>query len=220
MSQALVALKLARTYLHDNNAITWTDAELMPLLQVAHSEMVEELKLHQLGTLKAVSARITIPALALDMGVNQPTNIIDPISLVEGDPGADIANFQDMVRTNFIPFEDQTNWLTYWSWIGEKIVFLGANTAREVILRYTGSIATPQYVTDQLGIIFAENFIAPRIVSLAFMNIGKPNQNIEDIAQTNLYKIIQHSVVDDQRPTRRRSYRSGKGCYSPGRSRG
>lgn len=217
MAVLSTALAFARTYLNDPNGISWTDANLIPLAQLAHTELVQELSKHNVGVLKAQTGRITVPTGATTLGTSQPVNLLNPISIVEGDVGTDIENFEDMIKVSFIPEEDQDSWLTYWAWIGQIITFSGATSDRQVILRYEGSIVTPQLQTDQIGVIFGENFIGPRIASLASISVGKDYKTIQAIAETNLYKLIQSAVTDDQRPTRRRAYRSSKGFYSPGR---
>jgi hypothetical protein len=214
MAQALQAIAFARTYLNDINGFTWSDAVLMPFLQLAHGELVQKLEINRTGLLKAQSSPITVTAGALTLGTSQPSNIINPISMIEGAVDDDPNNFEDMIKVTFIPYEDQTEYLTYWAWIGQLITFLGATKDRSVILRYEGYLATPQLLTDQLGCIFAENYIGPRIASLAFTATGKDNKVIQALADRNLYQIVQSQVTNDQRPVRRRGYRSAKSSYS------
>jgi len=214
MAQALQAIKFARTYLNDINGTTWGDPILMSFLQLAHNELVQKLEMNRTGVMKIQSSPITVPALALTLGSNQPTNIINPISMVEGAVGDDPDNFEDMVKVTFIPFEDQTEYLVYWAWNGQVITFLGATQPRSVVLRYDGALTTPQLLTDQLGCIFAENYIGPRIASLAFTAAGKDNKVVQALADRNLYQLIQSQVTNDQRPVRRRGYRSPKSVYS------
>jgi hypothetical protein len=210
MAQALQAIKFARAYLNDINGTTWTDPVLMSFLQIAHSELVQRLELNRTGVMKVQSPIIIVPAGATTLGASQPDNIINPISMMEGQVGDDPDNFEDMIKTTFIPFIDQDTELTYWAWIGQTITLLGATIDRAVILRYDGALIVPQKLTDQLGCIFAENYIGPRIVALAFTAIGKDNKSILDLAEKNLYKLVQSQVTNDQRPTRRRGYRSPK----------
>ncbi len=213
MAQAAQAVKFARAYLNDINGTTWTDPVLMSFLQIAHSELVQRLELNRTGVMKVQSPIITVPRGSVTLGYSQPSNIINPISMMEGQVGDDPDNFEDMVKVTFIPFIDQDTELTYWAWIGQNITFLGSTQDRDVILRYDGALQVPQRLTDQLGCIFAENYIGPRIVALAFTAIGKDNQRILDLAEKNLYRLIQSQVTNDQRPTRRRGYRSPKsGC--------
>ena len=76
---AFVALQSARTYLNDINGVTWTDSVLMPILQEAHRELVQELDLNGVGVLKQQTSPILVPAGSLDLGNNQPYNILEPI---------------------------------------------------------------------------------------------------------------------------------------------
>jgi hypothetical protein len=95
---AYQALKSARVYLNDINAIQWTDSVLMPILQQAHMEMVQELDLNGIPALKQQTSPITILTGVLNMGVNQPSNILEPISMMERNPGEDADFFIDMIQ--------------------------------------------------------------------------------------------------------------------------
>lgn len=201
-------------YLNDLNGVTWTDTILMPMLQEAHGELVQELDLNNTGTLKVQSSPITIAIGETDLGNNQPSNIINPISIMEGNVGDDPSLFLGMVKLDFVPNLIGSPWLTYWSWVGERVKFPPAIMARDVILRYEGRVATPEKLTDPLGIIFAEQFIGARIASLAHATItGQDHPRIQNIADECLNKIVRNQVVNDQRPKRRRPYRSLKGTY-------
>jgi hypothetical protein len=126
MSQALLAIQSARTHLNDINGLTWSDAILLPFLQVAHGEMVQELDVNGAGVLKYQSSPITVTAGSLNLGANQPSNILEPISMQERDPGTDAESFTDMFKVDFLPEVDQSQYLTWWSWNGEIISFTGA----------------------------------------------------------------------------------------------
>jgi len=215
MANAQTAIQFARIYLNDINGITWTDSILMQLLQVAHLELQQELNLNNSSVIKAQTLPLTVAAGATTLGTQQPSNIINPISMIEGDPGTDPNSFEDMIRVDFIPYIDKTNWLTYWAWIGQVITFLGSLAQRQVVLRYEGFLTTPQLQTDPLGCLFAESYIGPRIVSLAYTSSGKDNKTIQATADRNLYKLIQAQVLDNQKPTRRKAYRSFKGITAP-----
>lgn len=210
---ASAAIKSARAYLNDVNGITWSDTILMPLLQEAHGEMCQELELNSVGVIKFQTAPILVASGALNLGTDQPSNIVVPISMMERTPGLDSSSFLPMERTNFVPEDNQQNLLRTWSWIQQTIMFIGATQAREVILRYEGTISTPQTLNDPLGFIFAERFLGPRVAELAHATIGKENSRLSELAAAALYKLLQTNVKADQRPVRRRAYRSPKGYY-------
>lgn len=210
MSISTAALKSARVYLNDINALTWTDSILMPFLQEAHGEMIQDLDLNSVGVLKYETSPITIPIGQLNMGANQPTNILEPIAMLERQPGADQESFVDMYQVAFLPHVDQTQYLTWWCWNAETIQFVGATTTREVVLRYKGSLVTPQLLTDPIGVIYGERYLGPRIAALAYYSIDKDATKLDTIAQAALYKLLQRGVLARQYPTRRRAYRSPK----------
>ena len=215
MAQASVALKSAKVYLGDINGITWSDSILMPILQEAHGELVQELERYSLSVILNQTTILYVTAGSTSLGNNQPPTLVEPVSIYERTPGTDMENFEPMIRLTFIPLEDQTEELTYWAWLGQVITFLGATQDREILLRYKGSITTPVLVTDSLGFIFAERFIGPRIASIAYDSIGKDGSKFQQLAENNLYKIVQSNVTNDQRPVRRKAYRSPKNLYGP-----
>jgi hypothetical protein len=211
MALASVAIRSARIYLNDLAGITWSDSILMPLLQEAHGELQQELDINNSSVIKIQTSPIVVPAGSTDLGSNQPTNIISPISMTEGVVGIDPNFMVSMIKVTFLPSVDPVQELGYWAWLGDVIKFVGATTDRQVVLRYEASIATPQTLNDPLGCIFAERFIGPRIAALAYASIGKNNDKIQEIASENLYKIIKNQVLNDQRPIRHRAFRSKKG---------
>lgn len=210
MAIAATAIRSARIYLNDINGVTWSDAVLMPLLQEAFGEITQELDINGVGTIKTQTGILTVPAFATNLGNQQPANILNPISMLEGNPGDVPDNFQDMLRVTFLPYINQDQWLSFWAWLGDTIQFVGATVARSVILRYEGAPPVPQTLNDPLGIIFAERFIGPRIAALAYASIDRNPDKVQAIAASNLYKLVQSQVVQDQRPTRRKGYRSYK----------
>jgi len=210
MSTAKVAIKSARAYLRDLNGITWTDSILLPFLQEAHGELIQNLELNDIGVIKRTSAVILVPAFA-SMLPFQPDDIVEPINMMERRKGGNKDDFIDMHQANFLP-EDEPYFdrLRLWVWNAEFIQFVGCTSDREVILRYNGALRAPENLNSQLGFIFAERYLGPRVASLALASIEKDNSFLENIAQTALYKLIQTNVVGDQRPVRRRAYRSRK----------
>ena len=210
MALASVALKSARVFLGDINGITWPDTILLPILQEAHSELVQELEKFSLPIILHQSCIILVPAGARCLGSNQPDTLVEPISIMERIPGTDMEDFELMIRMTFIPTVDLDEDLTYWAWQGQQIKFLGATQDREIILRYKGSVATPQTLNDPLGFTFAERYIGPRIASIAWDSVGKDGKKFQTLAENNLYKIVQSNVTNDQRPVRRKGYRTPK----------
>lgn len=216
MAIAQVAIQKARAFLNDNNGISWTDSILLPLLGVAHSELIQDLDLNSVGVLMYQTPVITVPFGSTDLGSNQPANILDPIAMQEKSPGASNDFFVDMLKVGFLPEMVPINYLTWWAWSGELIQFVGSTATREVILRYKGFLTTPQTLNDPIGVTFGENFLGPRIAALCYDIAGKNSTVLNATAQQAKYKLLQRGVLSDQRPVRRRGYRDPKSSY-PGR---
>lgn len=211
---AQVAIRSARAYLRDLNGITWTDPILFAFLQEAHGELVQALELNSVGIIKKVSPVILIKAGNKVLS-NQPTDIIDPLSVQERFPGGDLDSFIDMRRVTFIPADNPKEILLYWSWTGEMIQFVGSTNDREVLIHYQGMLTTPEKHTDPLGCIFAERYIGPRIAALAMDSIDRDSSKIQNRADQALWDLIRTNVVGNQRPVRRRAYRSPKISRGP-----
>lgn len=219
MAQASVALRSARTFLNDDLALTWGDPQLFPKLIQAHYELGLELRLNGVEVVLNQSARITVPIGTTNLVTAQlqPLNLIAPQMIAEGRVGEDIEFFTEMLRMTYLPLNDPTSELNYWSWRNESIIFLGATQARDILVRYIGTVLTPQRLSDDMGFAMAELYIGPRIASLAKQSVGLDNRDLEELARMNLDKIMKANVLEDQRPIRRKRYRSRKG-FLPGTS--
>ena len=199
------ALKSARSFLNDDAAITWSDAVLIPKLQEAHRELVLELELNHIPVVRAVSSIILVPAGSTDLGDNQPADMVEPTDLYERDVGGTMDDFEDMTELANLPNVSPVSSLLYWTWMDERIKFVGATQDREVLIRYRRRIPTPSVNTDDLGFLFAELYIGPRVAALA-----SGNDRFTLQARENLEKIIQMNVVGQQSmPIRRLPYRKG-----------
>jgi hypothetical protein len=219
MANASAAIQSARTYLNDINAITWSDAVLMPLLQEAFGELQLELSIHRNPVIKAqyitnvpAVSESQIPPVYLP---GQPANITYPISMYEKDVGDDDDSYDEMYQVTFLPNQDPDMELEFWSWQAQMIQFIGATTTRTVLLNYNGYLTTPNTLNDPLGFIYAERFLGPRIASIALSSIGHEKRAIYTaaIAEKNLYQVMQYNVTEDQRPYRRKKYRSAKSSF-------
>ena len=216
MSTALDAIKSARVYLNDSNNTLWNDAVLMPILTEAFGELQLELGIHRNPVIKAETAPTLIVA-----GITlfpTPTTITSPIAMFERYPGDDNDDWEEMIQVTFLPETDPGDDLTFWSWTAQQIQFVGALNDKQVKLRYNGYLQSPVTLNDTLGFIWAERFLGPRVASIALSSIGQEKRAAyaNEIAQKNLYEIMQYNVTEDQRPVRRRKFRSAKNSSVPG----
>jgi hypothetical protein len=205
MSQLSVAIASARSLLNDVQGITYSDPILVPKAQEAFREMLIEIELNSLGVIKFQSAVVSVPQAPIPYAgpfvmPNVPSNLIEPISLLERRVGNTYDDFIEMDETTFIPAQTPVQDLMIWAWMQQQIWLVGATEAKEVLIRYNGTLATPVRLTDEMGFIFAELYVGPRTAEL----VDKQDHN----AAMNLDSVIRYNVLSHQRPVRRRGYRS------------
>jgi hypothetical protein len=184
------ALQIARSLLNDDLGTKWPDSVLFPRLQIAHRQMQAALLLNSIPVIKSKSAIILVPAFSTVLGVYQPTDLIEPISMKERDPGGSMDDFDDMTEVAFIPELEQDTNLIYWSWIGEGIKFLGATVDKEVLLRYTSSLALPQTVNDSIFFLGGEIYLGYKIASMCSRDVvtfyNEAEKALEILIRTNV----------------------------------
>lgn len=215
MASVQDVLQTASTHMNDWNQTFWTKEPLINFLREAHRELQVELSLHGIPVLNNVSAILTVPANTKTLSISTtpalPNNVIVPIQLWERATGS-TDDFDDMIQKSWEPEIQPLSELVYWAWRGENIDFVGATTSRDVKIYYKGGITLPIADADQMGFIFAELYIAPRLAALALRSVGgiKSRGYIElsQIASDRLSKVIRMNVKAQQSlPTRRRGYR-------------
>lgn len=215
MANASVALQSARVCLADPFALTWTDPILLPSLQEAYRTLVVALRVYSINVIKRQNVVLTVPigTTILNGVTNFPTNLVNPISLMERDPGTDNESFMDMIETSFVPVIDQTTTLRFWAWMGEQIMLVGASSIREILLRYESTLTPPVTVNDPLNFIQAESYLGPKTAAISLNAVKGDGAKWDERAEAALYELIKVNIKDDQRPARRRAYRSGGASY-------
>lgn len=198
-----------RAYLNDVDGITWTDAHLLPLIQEAHKELQTELSLNDIAVVRVqitnapTVSGIHLPAYATSLNTAglMPPGLLEPIQINERDWG-DMTpeDYLEMQRMPFLPNYSQTNFLYFWTWMGEDILFVGATVDRDIQLRYRTSLATPLNMNSTMGFLRAELYVGPRAAALACINTGdvKKGTFLQRQADMNLDKVIRSNVKNDQ----------------------
>jgi hypothetical protein len=198
-----------RGYLNDIDGITWTDAHLLPLIQEAHKELQAELSLNDIAVVRTQitnapsSVGLHLPAyqISLSLAGLMPSDLLEPIEINERDWGDTTPeDYLNMIRMSFLPNYTQNNFLFYWTWMGEDIVFLGATTDRDLQIRYRSSITTPRNMNSTMGFLRAELYVGPRAASLACGTTGdiKKGNWLQAQADRNLDVVIRSNVKNDQ----------------------
>lgn len=209
MALASVALAEAQAHLNDVGATLWTDAVLLPFLKAAHRIMQQKLSLNGLPVLREASALITVTAGSVDLGTNQPTDLVEPKKMEERPSGSsDLFSAMDELtwELNITAVEN----LRYWTWREEKIVFPAATTNRQVRLYYIKGLTLPTSGAVEIGFINGENFLGPATAALAARSVGATSdyEELMELALGCLTDVIRRNVRALQSiPTKRRPYR-------------
>lgn len=209
MATVATALELARSFLGDDDRVEWSDARLMPKVRQAHGEIIAKAQLNGLQVIQEESTPFLVPANTTDFSSLQPVDLVEPIKIEEYGVGETPDQGQFMARKAFIPTWIPTETLRVWAWRENKILFLGATTARNIILYYRKGILAPTQVNDPLPVLGSEIYIGPRVAALAVLGtdraekFGPLNQEADD----NLSLIIRRMVKSESNlPARRRPF--------------
>ena len=209
MAIAKEAFNSARTHLNDSESAVWSDSTLLPHLKEAHRDLQVTLWLNGLPVIRKKSATINVNASALDLGSNQPIDLVSPISLKERAQGSS-EGWTDVTETDFEPDRQMASILDVWCWREERIKFVGSTSNREVLLRYHAGMTLPKDENSVLGFIFAEYFLGPQTAQYAARSVGGTslaNECLEE-AKQKLDMVIRANIKGQQNlPVRRIPYR-------------
>lgn len=208
------AILLAEPQL-DSDREVYHDATLLPYLQFAFEDYLQDLELNEVPVLNELSTPITIPQgqIVISEGFGLPTDFIDPIQLKERAAGT-TNTFVDMKETDFEPQIDQTNYLRYWAYREGEIKLIGANRSIDVLLYYIKDL-TISGLSTPITIRRAKTILASRLASLAALNVGQ-NADLAT-ANDNLYRSALQKYLGIQvkrrqgLPARRAGFRSRRG---------
>jgi len=223
MALANVALATARTHLNDEQGTNWTTQKLMPKLQSAYNEMLNELVRNSVPIINAVSTILTVPANAVDDNnvdlstvAGYPTNIYEPIWMKERAVGQLNQDFVDMTKVDFIPQTPLGVQLAWWAWIGGTVMLRGALLPNQIQFRYRRILSPPKTVNDDLVVTLAETFLGPETAYLCIASLPNFDKGVAEamkaLAERNLDNIIGEAVRGLQNlPANRRPYHRGRG---------
>jgi hypothetical protein len=199
----------------DANRELYHDATLLPYLQFAFEDFLEDLQANEVPVLSEISTVITIPQgqKVISEGFGLPADFIDPIQLRER-AGSTNNVFIEMKEVDFEPQVDPTNYLRYWTYREGEIKLIGANRDIDVLLYYVKDL-TISGLSTPVTIRRAKGILAPRLASLAALQIGENAQLAQ--ANDNLYTSALNKYLGIQvrrrqsLPSRRPGFRSRRG---------
>ncbi len=205
-------LDSAAALLNDQAKQVFTDTVMLPYLKIAANELELELELNAIPMTNKKSAALVIAVGKTGIGdtgqVALPTDLISPITLHERLSGSN-DDYSEMTHVEFLPDTQVLgSSLSYWSWIGEKITFLGALTARDVKIDYTAAALTPITATTTVINMFnVKVFLQYRTAALAAQFIGENKERSDDLnvfARLGMDKLLGINVKGEQSISTRR----------------
>jgi len=194
MALASVALAQARTLLNDDIAAVWSDAALIPKLQIAHQEL--QMELWEVGSpaVRKESGLISVTAALSDLSAIQPVDMLAPTKLFEYTVGSVYVG--EMTEVFYLPNLELSDihysTLRYWCWRKEKLLVYYASVDTKIKIQYRKLITVPTVGGDALGIAFAESYLGPRAAALAAGSVGNAIllKIATDMATSNFARVI------------------------------
>lgn len=220
MSQPTVAdvTKQARAWLNDTNAAKYTDQVLLPYVQGAVDELEHALQENGAETLGTASAVLTVPANTKAIAYAAttpvlPADLVEPSELWEGTSGQPTSTFNPVDPVMALPIRVQTGSLDEYLWEEEKIKFVGATQARDILINYkkgfarlTDPVTPTQVIAYNQGLAF----LAFKTAALAAELIAQNHTRAEVLhqqAEVALGRTLNIRARDQQgMPVRRRGW--------------
>ncbi len=199
----------AAALLNDPDRVTFTYDAMLPFFKIAWREMQTFLVNNGVTDVdEYTTTALTITADTKEW-TSTPTDLLFPIKLWERAVGGSIDDWVEMDERIPDPSEAQETELEIWYFKEGNIWFRGANSVRQVILRYQkelGAIADEDTSIAVRGSISFLAFRTAGILARARGNKGRAN-DLDADAKMHLDSIIATKVKDEQgMPVRPRRY--------------
>jgi hypothetical protein len=212
----------------DPSGQVYTQAVLLPYVNMAQDEMADELRNNGVGEATFVNSVITVPAntTVLNQGSTPPipTNLVVPLSLYERTVGGAEQDFTLINGPQILPNFNASTTLGFWNFVqdttnGPTIQFIGATTAREVRILYYGDVNNLSAGGDKLLFYGAQNAISYKVASLvaASRGNGEGAQGFDALWQKGKDRFVSEMVKTMQARPGRRAPWLGVGRYIIGR---
>ncbi len=221
---------LVRALLNDVPGNVFSDAVLLPYLQMAYrrvakalgniksSVFIKDNVLLVVAAVAAADASVQVAITDATAAPNQlPTDLLVPLKVWERQNGS-TDNFQEMTEltdTGGLPSQPQGQQLIYWEWRGDGLYFLGATVDTQIRIRYQ---AVPADVTGAASSVLlrnGQNSFALLTAALAAGARGSPNAAALKEQGDEALDAMKDSVILQMQnvPRRRRPYSSRNRSY-------
>lgn len=155
MAVASDVMDTVRALLNDVAADVLTNTIQLPYVKIANDELSDALVKNSIPVIKEVSADIDLAASSTELTL--PSDIITPISVFEKNDGEAVDKYVELEKRDFLPEEIESEFLRFWTWREQKILFLGATVAKDIRLKYNRAITTitsPSSTVEATGSLF------------------------------------------------------------------
>lgn len=176
----------AAALMNDAAKTSYTYAAQLPYLNMALDELQEAFQLNNIPLYNATTASIVVPVGTTSINAvdgpgtgaapNLPTDIVEIQGLYERLNGS-TDPFIPMAQREFLPHSLDnlpTEALQYWVYEGQRILFIGATTPRDVKMDYLKAIVTTDVTSATIiGVVAAKTFLYYRTAGLTSRFIGE-----------------------------------------------
>lgn len=215
-------ISMAATLQNDTAQDTYTDAAVLPYLNIALDDLQEIFELNNIPVTNKSSAAITVPAEVRKIGFGTvpalPSDLIEIERLWESQVGQN--NWVPMLKKDFIPHDLQDNTeisqFLIWAWMGQEINLIAANSPNDLKIDYIGKIFnTPILIGNinvNIPIINIKSYLGYKTAALLAMFIEEDEARaiaLDSLATQALDRTLGISTKGRQSiVTRRRPFRA------------
>lgn len=203
-------------YLNDENARVYTDARMFKVAKEAYRNLKSELGLQDDQVFREIEA----VAYTANVGLLTFTALVKPVFIEERDANSNnVADYKPIMEQMWELGRDKdlSTDLRYWSWRENTVKVLPATTNRTVRGYFDKSLADPAAIGDTISITFGEEYLAPRIGSLASAFIGNNPERAsacDTLAKQALERILGRSAKSQQSlVVKRKPYRGRRPIF-------
>lgn len=204
--------------LNDTAVQIFTHAKQLPYLKLAWQELREICQQNNIGISNKVSTSIIVAAgvTVIDASTvpSLPGDLIEIQELYERLSGS-TDDYIPMVRVEFLPpTQVQTNYLTWWSWNGQKLEFIGSTSDQQIRMDYVADLFTTALTPNSnINMINADSFLEYRTAALCAQFIGENAERATVLNQTAQLAIDRFLSINTKGrqsiSTRRRPFMQG-----------
>lgn len=207
-----------RPLLNDQVGAVFTDDVIMPYFKMAYEHLRLECEDNNIPFTNLTSDPITVVAgvtnIGGDNGPALPRDLVEIIEMYERTSGTN-NDYMRMRKLNFLPKTSVlTEFLEVYTWQGQVVKLLGANSDIQVKFDYVGdSFINISGVNNQIALFNAKQFLGFRTAALCAQFIGENPDRAQVLNEEagNALQSLESIAVKNQQnnPIRRRPFMSG-----------